>query len=220
MKNRRRCFIDFDGTIVSNKYRLYQFFIDNINDEFKKVITIDEFWNLKKLGVDEIEWINLKYNSNIDKSYWINEKINKIENMYYLKYNKIFNYSKEALKNLNKYYNLILVTRRSNAANFYEELDSYNIKEIFNDILIVSHGQTTKSDIIKSKYNVNNYDIIIGDTEDDMKAAMELGITGLFVKSGIRSEWIINRYFRNYDRIICVNNISEILTIESKLFKE
>jgi len=210
MKNKANCFIDFDGTIICNKRRLYKFFIDNIDNAYVKSITIKEFWNLKRMGINEIDWVNDKYDSLINKKTWNELKKKHIEDKEYLKFNKLFAYSVNAIDKIKSIYNLILVTRRSNKENFLSELKNYKIEKIFDDILIINHSDNGKADIIKKNYNVSNNDIIIGDTEDDLKAAVDLNIVGIFVKSGVRSEWIINRYFKNYAKILCFDNIDKI----------
>lgn len=210
MNNNYNCFIDFDGTIVCNKKRLYSFFIDNIDKLYSNALTIDEFWSLKKMGINEIDWINQKYNTSIDKNNWDNIKIQQIESEYYLKYNQLFIYSAEALNKIRQSYNLVLVTRRSNKENFWKEIKSYNIEKNFDNILIIDHNNEGKANIIKRYYKINCNDILIGDTEDDMKAAVDLNITGIFVKSGIRSEWILKKYFSNYNKILCYKDINQI----------
>lgn len=88
MKN--NCFMDFDGTIICNKKRLYKFFIDNIDNKYKEALTEDEFWALKKLGINEIEWINKQYKDNISIKEWNERKKEIIESKDYLNYNKLF----------------------------------------------------------------------------------------------------------------------------------
>ncbi|WP_066021820.1 MULTISPECIES: HAD hydrolase-like protein [Clostridium] len=208
--DKRKCFIDFDGTIVSNKIRLYKFFIDNIDEKYKNVLTIDEFWSLKRMGINEIDWLNKMYDSRLDKKKWNKLKKSKIESLDYLRYNKIFEFSRSSLEKLSKRFELILVTRRSNTENFLYEIKSLKIKDIFYDILILEHGDRNKSSIIQSKYKVNSNDIIIGDTEDDIKAAEELNIKGILVQSGIRSTWILNKYFKEYSKVACIKNLNFI----------
>lgn len=204
------CFIDFDGTIVCNKKRIYQFFTDNIDDKYKKCLDIDEFWNLKKLGINEIDWINEKYNDNLDKNKWTRLKKENIEKEEYLKHNSLFSYSINALTQLKNQYNLILVTRRSNEQNLMQELENLNLICLFEDILVMSHGNRSKASVIRQFYRTNYKDILIGDTEDDISSAVDLNIKPIFVKSGIRSEWILRRYFKHVSNIICIQSINDI----------
>lgn len=209
MKN--NCFMDFDGTIICNKKRLYQFFIDNICNKYKEALTEDEFWALKKLGINEIEWINKQYKDNISVKEWNERKSEIIESKYYLNYNKLFDFSVETLKKLSYKYNLILITRRSNEKNVLDEIGSFNISSYFNKILVLPHNGGTKSDFIKNNgINILDGDILVGDTEDDIEAALQLGITPFLVTSGIRSNWIVNKLF-NGKHVNVIENIKDLL---------
>lgn len=210
METKFNCFMDFDGTIVCNKERLYKFFVDNIDEKYKNALTIEEFWWLKKMGIHEIDWINNTYGESFDKQLWNEIKKKNIESLHYLKFNHLFMYSKEVLQTLNLVYDLILITRRSNRENFFRELETYDIKHLFKDILVLEHGDKHKSELIRSLYDINPNDIMIGDTEDDLKAAKDLNILGILVKSGIRSDWILNKYFKDHNKLLCVEGIHEI----------
>lgn len=210
MDSKLNCFIDFDGTIVSNKQRLYNFFKDNIKIEFKNTLTIDEFWNLKRLGINEAEWINKVYSACIDIGLWNKLKAEKIETYEYLKYDELFEFSINSLKKLSKSYKLILVSRRDKKDNLLQELQELGLSSLFDDINILPHNILSKSTQLLGKYFITKEDLFIGDTEDDISSALKLNVTPVFVKSGIRSEWIINRYFSKYNNIEVINSIAEI----------
>lgn len=207
------CFIDFDGTLTCNKKRLYAFFIQNIPPKYKAVLSEDEFWSIKKLGINEIEWINGKFHDNLDAKYWNELKKQCIENEEYLLYNKLFDYTKCELERLKQDYRLILVSRRSNAKNLISEIEREGIINFFDDIVIVPHDKYTKAEHIKRRKNIKltNNDIFIGDTEDDIMTGIELNIEIYFVKSGIRSNWIISKLgVGEYKKLQIINDIREI----------
>lgn len=205
MKN--KCFIDFDGTIVNNKKRLFQFFIENIDDRYKAVIDCDEFWTLKRNQINEIEWINKVFNEKFSVSEWNKAKAKKIESDYYLSFEELFDFSIEALKKLSEKYYLILVTRRENKAGLYNELDKFKIKNFFDDIIVLSHNSIKKSDAILEKYEVKQDDIFVGDTEDDIISSNILGCKGYFVLSGIRSQWLVQKLGIDVN---IISNINEL----------
>lgn len=84
--NNKKCFIDFDGTIVSNKKRLYQFFIDNLEEAHKNYVDIEEYWNLKRMAVNEVEWINNTFHTKYSVQELGDKKAREIENEYYLRF--------------------------------------------------------------------------------------------------------------------------------------
>ena len=82
------------------------------------------------------------------------------------------------MKKLSDKYNLILITRRSNEKNVLDEINTFNIASYFNKILVLPHNGGTKSDFIKNNgIDILDGDILVGDTEDDIEAALQLGIT-------------------------------------------
>lgn len=211
MLNKKKCFIDFDGTIVCNKRRLYKFFLNNIEKKYEEVFTEDEFWTLKRLGVNEIDWINSKFCESISKKNWNDKKIKLIETEEYLKYDRLFSYSKQALEKLSEDYQLILISRRSNASGLLSQLEELEIKNLLDEILIVPHDNQTKAEfILRNNIKVGNEDIFIGDTEDDIDSGIALGVKVFFVKSGIRSNWII-KVNNKYKNVIIVKTINEVI---------
>lgn len=191
MKNSmKKCFIDFDGTIVNNKKRLYQFFVDNLKNEHKECLDINEYWQMKKLAINEVEWVNKTFSASYSVSEIGCKKARDIENDFYLSYEEIFDYSIDEIKRFKKQYFVVLVTRRENEKGLQDELNRFKLADLFDDVIILKHGDEKKSDAIKKKYNVTDSDILIGDTEDDLYSGYELGCKTYFVLSGIRGTWL------------------------------
>ncbi len=203
-----KCFIDFDGTIVSNKKRLYYFYINNIPTQFQGLIDINDFWTLKRYGIHEIEWLNNKLNANINRVEYDEKKKELIETEQYIQFDELFPFSISALKRISKDFSLILVSRRSNPQQLMKEIEIFNITSFFTNFIILPHGNQTKANAITQQYQIQNNDILIGDTEDDIKSGCLLKINTYFVLSGIRDKWILNK-FPN-DIIFCVNSIDSL----------
>ena len=208
------CFLDFDGTLVDNKFRLYQFFLDGLPQKYKNSLSIEEFWMLKRLGIHEIDWKNDKYKNNISKEDWNRKKVELIESEKYLSYERLFVYTKETLEILKENYNLVLITRRENRIGFEKEFDGFGLNTFFTNVFILSHDEKSKDEIIKRKYNVNKYDIFVGDTEDDFLAGIKLGIRPFLVLSGIRSHWIIEKYGVK-SKVFVINDIRELINVRN-----
>lgn len=209
LNNRPNCFLDFDGTLVSNQYRLYQFFINNIPKDYKYVLSVDEFWSLKKMGIHEIEWVNYIYHLDLSVEKWNQKKKEKIESLEYLQYDKLFDFTVHALNKLRESYKLILVSRRSKKENLLKEIKWLNLMDFFDNIHILSHGNESKSSIIKN-YKLAGNDILVGDTEDDFMAGISMGIKSYMVLSGIRSEWILKKYGVE-SKVNIINDIGSIV---------
>ena len=214
-----KLFLDFDGTLVSNKKRLYRFFRENIEPEFRNVLTINEFWNLKRLGINEIDWLNSQFSADLNLSLWNKKKLEEIEEWHYLSYDILFPASPGALDSLSTRFEIILVSRRSNADNFYKELDSFGLRKYFSDIILIPHNGEPKSTWITNRYkNIQQNELLVGDTEDDMRAGLALGLRTFFVLSGIRGPWMIQKYFANEKHKIKM--IPSIKTLERYIGQE
>lgn len=203
---RAKCYIDFDGTIVSNKVRLYKFFIDSIPDKYNNLIGIDDFWTLKKYSIHEIEWLNSKLNAGIDIEKYNGAKKELIETDQYLFLNELFPYAKSSLTILRKSYDLVLVSRRSYPEQLLKEIKKYQITALFQNIIVLPHGKQKKAEAIKEVLAVGKDDIFIGDTEDDVESGCLLNIKTYFVLSGIRGKWILDKFGEN-NNIHCIESI-------------
>lgn len=182
------CYIDFDGTIVSNKKRLYQFFVDHIPEQYRQILNADEFWALKRMRVHEIEWLNSALNASVDKATYDAQKIEEIEKEKYIALDYLIDPSGKALTRLGEQYKMVLVSRRSHPDALLREIERLGVRPYLDDIVIVPHGKMKKSEYIHSRHEVHTDDIMIGDTEDDVRCGHELGIKTYFVLSGIREQ--------------------------------
>lgn len=201
------CYIDFDGTIVDNKFRLFQFVRDNLPSKLKNPLTIDAFWDLKRQGINEADHLNDNFGANIDINEWNRKKFAVIESDVYLKYDRLFDFSIEALTILRNTYDLILVSRRERESGLRQQLARSSLMDFFEDIIVLKHGGITKAEAIRSRYTVSKDDILIGDTEDDICSGENLGIKTYFVLSGIRDKWIM-KTVPSLDHTVVVENIS------------
>lgn len=208
MPNRiRKCFLDFDGTVVNNQKRLFQFFRENIDPKFRDVLDIQEFWTLKRCAVHELDWINRTFKTDYSLQAWNEKKAAEIENAHYLSFEEIFDFSVETLNRLRSKYYLVLVTRRENKEGLFEELKRFGIRELFDEIIVLNHNGVTKSEVIRQRFTVNADDLFVGDTEDDLISGNELGCSVYFVLSGIRGKWLAQKLNLGVN-VIC--DISEI----------
>lgn len=190
-------FIDFDGTLISNKQRLYKFFHDYLPEDLKNIFNIDEFWTLKRCKINEIDWINSCCNTKLSSVEFSQKKKEKIEENEYLQYDELFPFTLKALNYLKTKGSLHLITRRSNKTNALNEITHFGLDSYFDDIKVIPHGTMTKAEVIRKEYNITKNDFFIGDTEDDISTGINLGIKTIFVLSGIRGKWLYYNYSSN-----------------------
>lgn len=201
-------YMDFDGTLVSNKQRLYRFFINNIPDEYQEVLSEDAFWELKRKGIHELDWINSHYNACLDKCSYDEQKKRDIEKPEYLQYEMLFPCTIDSLIKLHSRYRLVLVSRRSKPEGLYAELERFSLRNLLDEIHVIPHDGTPKDEYIRKQFKVSMRDVFVGDTEDDIVAGRKLNIRTYLVLSGIRDEGIITKC--GLANVVPIPNISYI----------
>ena len=203
------CFMDFDGPINDNSRRLYQFLVNNASFDVKSVLSISEFWTMKRLGVSEVDWIGRVLGQYVDMDGWNKKKLEEIETESYLKLDSLHPKALGALRDLSNTYRVVIVTRRNNQAGVIDQIDQYGVDKYLDDVLVIPQGEEKKSEAIRYRFKIEKHDILVGDTEDDIIAGLELAIKTYFVLSGIRSKWIVSR-LNAIDKVEIINDISEI----------
>jgi len=189
--------IDFDGTLINCNYRIYKLFSDLI---FPCKISFDKYINLKKRGI--------KNNTILINNFQFNEQelldfnvlwFKKIESKFYLQFNQLFDFTKEALSILSSLGTLYLVSNRRYdklLKNELEELDLYEFLKSAHATL----QNASKSDIIKRNIIIDesSFSFMIGDTEEDIIEAKKIGINSVAVLSGVRDKDRLISYSPNY----------------------
>ena len=205
------CFTDFDGTLTDNRQRLFRFYTEHIPEEYRGLLTVDAFWEMKRNGIHEIANLEKEHGARIDRAAYDAEKKRVIENEEYLLLDEVFPFAKEALENIRQKYEPVLLTRRSHEDAFLREWERTGLGPLFTAVHVIPHSYGTKAEFIAKHYDVDpSKDVIVGDTEDDVRAGEELGIRAFLVLSGIRGDWIVRKYFAGYaDRIRVITDIRE-----------
>jgi len=186
-------YLDLDGPIldVSQRYYLVHSSIMKkikINDS----VTKDGYWRLKRARRSPIKHNEL-INQQLLKRY-SNLWLQLIEQKKYLRYDKIWHYAKDALKQLSKGNTLTLITVRQKEKNLLWELKRFNLLKHFDTILISKAINTisAKTKLIINSKGFKAYDsIIVGDTEMDIAAGKECRIKTAAVLCGIRNKRLI-----------------------------
>ena len=186
-------YMDFDGTLVSNKQRLYRFFINNIPEEYRNVLSADALWDLKRKGVHEIDWLNAQYHAGLDRTPYDELKKRDIEKPEYLQFEELLPHSIDALIMLRSKYRIVLISRRSKPEGLYSEINRFALRELLDEIHVIPHDGTPKDEYVRKHFKVSEDDIFVGDTEDDIVAGRKLDIRTYLVLSGIRDEGIIEK---------------------------
>lgn len=186
-------FIDLDGTILDSKQRVYKLFIDLSGEN----LTFENYWNYKR-DLFSNEWIleEMFYFTKDQIDLFSTKWLQKIESNEYLAYDKLFNSSIKALRNMiDNGAKLHLVTSRQFASKVSEQLNKLKIHNYLKTIL-VTEAKISKLDLIKKSNIIINekVDLFIGDTGVDINTGKALKIKTIAVLSGFRSLDVIKNY--------------------------
>lgn len=186
-------FFDLDGPILDVSERLYLLYKDLLSSYGCLALSKEDYWNFKRDQIPEKEILQKTCKSDIFTDY-SSKRLKLIENIEYLKLDKVVKGAKETLEQLKNDYELVLVTNRSCIDKLSWELQYFDIKEYFDTILVAPGGiepWKVKTDLIeKSNFELKN-SVIVGDTEADILAGKNLKINTIAVLNGIRSMNII-----------------------------
>jgi len=211
MNDKKTVFIDLDGPILDVSDRYYRLYVDILRQRGFSALSKEEYWNAKRNKVHESKILEHTDALAVLESYLQQRKI-LIESDQYLRFDRIQDGTFEALENLLKRRELVLITLRTIPEQLCKELKYFGLDQYFSAVL------TSKADIKprwKIKYNlISTYlkekafseSLIIGDTETDIIAGNNLRIKTIAVLNGIRSYELL----RDAQPTFIINSINEI----------
>lgn len=196
-------FLDLDGTILEVSGRFYAVYKNLMEEGGYKTLSKKLYWRLKRDKCPEKKIIR-KSNATVAFFKRYNpERIRLLEDIEYLKHDRIIRGALKTLKRLKKENKLVLVTVRANRNSLLKELCLLKIRRFFDEILVAPAGKEpwkTKVKLIKDKRYVLRDAVFIGDTEIDILAAKALKVKSIAVLSGLRSKKVLKAY--KPDRLI------------------
>lgn len=188
-------FLDFDGTLIDSRYRVYKLFTDLSK---QNVLGFDEYWHFKR-DMQSNEWLLehiLGFNHGDIQMFRI-EWFKNIESPEYLKYDVLFEFTLSTLRALaDGDYKCVLITARQSKTQAIQQLMDLEIYSFFDDVLVTG-GSKSKLDVL-SAYTVATDDLLIGDTGLDVQTAKSLGIKSVAVLTGFRNRVTLESYNPDY----------------------
>lgn len=185
-------FIDLDGTLLDSKKRLFILFNDLVTES---TLSFDEYWTRKFRGLNHKNILmNEFYYSESMYEDFERRWLSLIEEKHYLKFDVPFLGIANWLEKMKSAYKLYLVTARQTCNSVDWQLDRYNLKHFFDEVLVTQQVKT-KEELIKSSTIVlTGKDWLIGDTGYDVLTAKSLGINSLSVCSGFMTGNNLRKY--------------------------
>ena len=186
---------DFDGTIIDVSRRDYAVYQELVAWLGGNPLPYCIYWPLRRKRTNIFEILSESgITDKVETEAFLARRTAMIEDEEYLRLDSLIPGVIETIKYNSPKILPYLVTTRCNKNHLFSQLNVLSIADLFKEIIA--------SDKDKSVYysQIDNLSLIVGDTENDIKAAKLIGKPSVAVLSGIRDAEILKGY--NPDRII------------------
>ena len=191
---------DLDGTLIDISERDFRIYADILTELGYKPIEKKQYWPLRREKTDIHSILALSAcTADKDVAYFLDSRAKRMEESSYLSLDTLFDDVLPAFSKLKENYNLVILTRRLNKANTVQQYHCLGLEE-YTELMIVSGDKKEKMQAIP------NLVAFVGDTENDILPANEIGVRSIAVTTGIRSE----EKLRTYNPSVIINSISDI----------
>jgi phosphoglycolate phosphatase-like HAD superfamily hydrolase len=136
----------------------------------------------------------------------------RIEDIEYLKYDKLVPHALAILGSLQKASDLVLLTLRHDRKNLLWQLKSLELLDYFKEVLSGSTSSNDKSLLAQEYFNkISSCTklVMIGDSEVDLTAGKQFKMLTIAVTYGIRSKEFLSKL----EPTFCLERLSQVLDI-------
>lgn len=203
----KNAFVDFDGTIVDVMERYHGILQSYLlSTKSAPLIDFENYINLKRERLKDHEIVKRLCNLDINIADYKRIKRDKLEQIEWLKKDKLIGDPKKAYTILRrKNFNVILLTQRRSKENLLKQIRQLNIADCFDEIIVVNPDMISNPKMAYLKNHYGDEDIIIGDGDAELFCAEQLHIKGYFVKTGLfntcKYSSVISMY-RDYNSVV------------------
>ena len=179
-------FLDLDGVILDVSKRYYALHCDIVGQIGGDELDFERYWELKReqASVESITGLSREQG----KEY--RQRWNQlIEAPAYLEHDRYLPQARTALALLGSRYDVVIVTLRRKGAALRKQLKDIELPKVAQVLSAAPRGDSalTKAGLIQGSPHFDRSAVIVGDTEVDIRAGKELGLTTVGVLSGLRS---------------------------------
>jgi phosphoglycolate phosphatase-like HAD superfamily hydrolase len=180
-------YLDLDGTLLDVREKYFRLHCRIAADLGREALSPGAFWARKRRGAalealipDWEEAARVEYGRR-----WLAE----IESPLYTRFDQLMPGARHCLVKLGREFELALLTLRRDGLELRRQLQRLGISQLFSRLLVSGDygGELTKAQLLR--LNVPREErgsIVVGDTEEDIRAAQALGSPVIAVLSGMR----------------------------------
>lgn len=199
----RKFFIDFDGTLVDSRLRLFNLFGELAPDN---KLSFEEYWEIKRKRTRQDQMLRNWLNYSDDKiSKFKHDWLDRVEEEERLNLDSPIPGAIDFLKKSSEFAQLYLVTARQHPKYVYNQLNEMKMMRYFEDIY-VTEQKVGKSDLILSNTDFTEDDVIIGDSGEDILCGKELNLKTIAVTTGVLNHNLLKQYAPS----MIVNSVHDI----------
>lgn len=193
---RRNIFFDLDGTLINAHKRLYQLFCDLLP---RTQLSFTEYWDYKKNKISHESLLTqyLAFKPAQVQSFqeiWIK----KIEETKYLDIDEPIAGAGELLEKLHDQHNLYVISHRQSPVSALYQINKWGWGKYFKKVLITNQ-KIKKADLIRNEVeDLDEKDILVGDTGEDIMTAKQLQVISVAVLTGFLNIGSLSKYEPDY----------------------
>lgn len=192
---------DLDGTLIDVSERDYRIYSDILLKLGYDPITKKEYWPLRRDITDIHHILSLSgLVSDEDVSFFLKERKALMEEWSYLSIDQPFEDVITTFAELSKRFNLIILTKRYNSEDTERQVTELGFAK-YAELTIVTESKE------EAMSKIDNLVAMVGDTENDIVSANNIGIKSIAVTTGIRNAEKLS----TFNPAIIVNSLSEVI---------
>ena len=173
---------DLDGTLIDISERDYRIYSDLLVSLGYSPIRKEEYWPLRKDVTDIHKILAMSgCDKKEDVDSFLKQRSEKMEEMEYLRMDSLFEDTISTLAALGENYRLVILTRRHNVQNTISQIRELGLDKLAEPIIV----EGDKKEAMKA---IEKLQLFVGDTENDIVPANEIGVKSIAVTTGIRNE--------------------------------
>ena len=202
-----KIFLDLDGTILDVSRRYYRIYSEVLKGLGGEPVGMEAYWEMKKERVPEDKIAGLK-----DEAFarYSSERTAKMESAEYLALDTLLDGACDTIRGLSERHELFIVTMRKKRGLLICQLMDLGVYGSFTGVFNAGDSADplgAKASAMRSFNAVAGRDIMVGDTELDIRAGKASGLRSCAVLTGIRSERLLR--LENPDFVI--DSINQLL---------